>query len=181
MDNTAFPWLKHLPEDEQDDFLQEIMGMGSAGVEMGWTIADFVKKLETHIAEWKATAQAHADGLPEILATATTGDFGEVQAPEAPYEPRYTKGAIIARIDKPGHGRRYRVTGIRNGYYILTALFGSLDPDRMLWKAEEADQHTELEWTDDQYKIGLISGTAWDGEALTAEKLAELGVSRDDF
>jgi fructosamine-3-kinase len=175
MDSNVFPWLKRLPGGEQDDFLQEFMGLGSAGVEMGWSIETFAGKLEAHITKymaqvqdqpdetdpmkefeeltglkasegvpvakvkslsavtgtfmwlaylpadeqeqfwwelytamdevhatrphqqfgvyvakavgpvlhaWKATAQAHADGLPEILATATMEDFGEVQRPK---------------------------------------------------------------------------------------------------
>jgi hypothetical protein len=84
MISEIFPWLGDLPQEEQDDFLQEIMAMASAGVDLGYSLDTFAEKLETHIGEWKATAEAHAYGLPEILATATMGDFGPVEPPAKP-------------------------------------------------------------------------------------------------
>lgn len=86
IESKAFPWLKHLPRDEQDDFFQEIIAMGSVAVDVGWTLDAFVEKLETHIAAWKSTAEVHTD--PELLAILTTplkdGDLVEAPRPQAP-------------------------------------------------------------------------------------------------
>lgn len=81
MESKTFPWLKDLPEDEQAEFLREIKtALGQTSGSWGFRL----KSLDEAVTAWQATAQAHADGLPEILATATTGDFGEVPRPEAP-------------------------------------------------------------------------------------------------
>lgn len=68
MDSNVFPWLQYLPRDEQDDFLQEFMGLGSAGVEMGWSIETFAGKLEAHITKYMAQVRDQPD---------ETGSMGE--------------------------------------------------------------------------------------------------------
>lgn len=77
-------WLARLPADEQETFWWELYTAldevnGSAPAQQFGVYA--AKKVGPLLHAWKATAQAHADGLPEILATAEQGDFGEVEPP----------------------------------------------------------------------------------------------------
>jgi hypothetical protein len=85
----AFMWLAYLPADEQEQFWWEL-----------YTAMDEVHATRPHqqfgvyaakavgpvLHAWKATAQAHADGLPEVLAEVEQNglkDFGDVPRPEA--------------------------------------------------------------------------------------------------
>lgn len=84
-------WLARLPADAQEKFWWELYttmdevyatrGSQQFGV-------DAAKAVGPLLAAWKTTAQAHADGLPEILAGIETGDFGEVPRPAVPQSVR---------------------------------------------------------------------------------------------
>lgn len=80
-------WLAYLPADVQEEFWWELYTAldevnGSAPAQQFGVYA--AKKVGPLLHAWKASAQAHADGLPKILATAEQGDFVEAPRPEAP-------------------------------------------------------------------------------------------------
>lgn len=80
----ALPWLAYLPEDEQRQFWQELcIALEEIDYMPGVVVpaAAYAQAAGPVLYAWKSTAQAHADGVPEILATAEQGDFGEVQPP----------------------------------------------------------------------------------------------------
>jgi hypothetical protein len=172
-------WLAYLPEDEQREFWEELyttLDQVHSQDRSEATAAQYAKAAGPVLHAWKATAQAHADGLPEILATTTMEDLGEVQPPEAPYEPKYVKGAIIEVKPPQGRhwrGRRYRVTELRVGSYLLKALFSSLSPEYVWWDYESCDAHSVLEWNDTRHRVGMLSK---DGLDVTELSLAEQGL-----
>lgn len=84
-ESTAFPWLKHLPEDAQTEFFEE---MRDAFVQMKGVSAtphQYVEFLDPFLAAWKSTAEVHAD--PELYAALTSDhgfdedDFVEAERP----------------------------------------------------------------------------------------------------
>jgi hypothetical protein len=87
-ESEAFPWINHLPEDEQTSFfleLEEAFGTALFDVCPGVapTAQDFINRVDPIVRSWKATAEVHAD--PEILKALTTVhevDFGEAPRPE---------------------------------------------------------------------------------------------------
>lgn len=190
-------WLARLPYDEQETFWWELytamdeVHATRPAQQFGVYAAKAVGPL---LHAWKATAQAHADGLPEILATAEMGDFGEVQRPECgcgnqeceycnpikhlpPYAPKYAVHSII----NGGGPDRYRVVSTEEvrGHYVLRPLFSSaVRADLVLWAWQDCDEHSRLEWVDDKPVYGLASRQGL--RTLTAEELKELGVTSHD-
>lgn len=93
-ESRAFPWLKHLPEDDRREFFEELSNaLGEAqlhtmpGVQVG--SETYLEILEPLLASWKSTAEVHAD--PELYEALTRpGGFEEEGFEEAPrptYEP----------------------------------------------------------------------------------------------
>lgn len=91
-ESTAFPWLKHLPEDAQREFFEELsnaFGEAQLHTMPGVLVSPgtYVEVLDPLLASWKATAEVHAD--PELYRALTQdggfdeGDFEEANRPEA--------------------------------------------------------------------------------------------------
>jgi hypothetical protein len=77
-ESNAFPWLKHLPEDAQREFFEELSeAFGEAQVRTmpGVLVspATYVEVLDPLLAAWRATAEVHSD--PELY-KALTQDHG---------------------------------------------------------------------------------------------------------
>jgi hypothetical protein len=79
---------------------------------------------------WKATAQAYADGLPEILATAVQGDFGEVESPLKVMERDVLRGLRAAGISE-ADGKIWNV--------LRHVMFSIFPPDSEL-RAQAAEE-----------------------------------------
>lgn len=89
MESSAFPWIKHLPEDGQTEFFAELVDKieeaqlhNPPGVPM--TAMKYLEYLDPLIASWRATAGGHFN--PEPLAVLASDhepeDFVEVESPE---------------------------------------------------------------------------------------------------
>lgn len=89
-DSHAFPWIRHLPEEEQRQFFEELSNaIGEAqlhsmpGVLV--TPEAYASRLDPLIAAWKATAEVHADPELKEALTRPSGfdgeDFEEVRDP----------------------------------------------------------------------------------------------------
>lgn len=91
-ESIAFPWLKHLPEDAQREFFDELgealdktRTYSMPGVEIDPQA--YVDAVDVLIVSWKATAEVHSD--PELYKVLTQdggfdeGDFEEVSRPES--------------------------------------------------------------------------------------------------
>lgn len=176
----ALMWLAYLPEDEQRQFWEELFGALDDVVcdQDSPSAADYAQAAGPVLYAWKSTAQAHADGLPEILATVTPGDFGEVLPP---YQPGYVKGSIIEVKPPRGRerGRRYRVMELRGGSYLLKALFSSLSPEYVWWDYEGCDHNTRLEWQDTYHRVGRLSGDGLSVTELSPADQKSMGLTVD--
>lgn len=152
--SAAFPWLTALEEGERRDFFQELytaLDNTRYGVPNPNSL-DYVKALDEVVVPWRSTAQAKADGLVQVLATATMGDFGPV---DPPYAPRYAVHSIITTDGKTDWGDRYRVIAVRDtGDYELRPLYSGGDVDLVLWEWRDCDEHTRLEWLDRAPRYG---------------------------
>ncbi|HTR93455.1 MAG TPA: DUF6247 family protein [Trebonia sp.] len=77
---SVFPWVRHLPEDERQEFAAEWLGTLSAAGEL-----DNGAAVETVVAAWQHTAEIYAD--PELYARLTRdhddADYGPVLPPQA--------------------------------------------------------------------------------------------------
>lgn len=86
-ESTAFPWLKHLPEDAAIEFFMELHEkIGDAVMDtmpgVRTPAETYVKHLDPLIHAWKATAEVHADpAMYQALTQATEGDLGPVPPP----------------------------------------------------------------------------------------------------
>ncbi len=89
-ESTAFPWLKHLPEDAQREFFEELseaFGEAQTRTMPGVLVSPqtYVEVLDPLLSAWKATAEVHAD--PELYKALTQpsgfdeDDFEEVRRP----------------------------------------------------------------------------------------------------
>jgi hypothetical protein len=96
-ESSAFPWLKHLGEDGQREFFEEILQISVLSKELGTPISDYADRLHVCVAAWKSTAEVHAD--PELLAALTSNqgfneeDFVEAKRPSKPKMSRRRCGA----------------------------------------------------------------------------------------
>lgn len=186
-------WLAYLPADEQQQFwldlhraLDEVHATTPQEFGTHLHFGEAAAKAAGPVLhEWKAAAQAHADGLPEILATVGQGDFVEVEAPQAPYEPKYVKDSIISvkAFARDAWGNRFRILDIVRGYYRLKPLSGdSFSFDVVLWKCQDADvdKHVTVEWIDDNPKYGVIEQGSRRPRLVTTGELKDLGVASDE-
>lgn len=168
-------WLAYLPAEEQDTFWWELytaMDEVHSSVRPEEFGAYAAKAVGPLLYQWRATAQAYADELPEIIATAESGDFGEVPPP---YMPRYAVHSIIS-AGGPDRYRVVKVEGGTNGHYVLKPLFSSaVRADLVLWAWEDCDEHTTLEWVDNKpvYALKVHDQRM---RTLSGDELAELGV-----
>jgi hypothetical protein len=87
-EHEVFPWLKHLGEDGQREFFEEILTISVHSAELGTPLSDYVERLNACVAAWKATAEVHADPeLSKVLLSETgfnEDDFVEAERPELP-------------------------------------------------------------------------------------------------
>lgn len=79
----TLPWLAYLDEDEQRQFWEELYYALDRRYSdnIYSTAGEYAEAAGSLLSAWRSTAQAHADGLPEIIASATREDFGEVESP----------------------------------------------------------------------------------------------------
>lgn len=154
-------WLAYLPEDEQRQFWWELFSALDDVVcdQASPSAAAYAKAAGQLMHEWKATAQAHADGLPEIFAAAEAeeGDFGEVPPPKPASwtTPRYMRGSVITQGTGFG-SRRWEVMAVLNAHYRVRALFSALgEPDLSTWEFGLCEAATVLEWQKD-FREGVI-------------------------
>lgn len=89
IESTAFPWLKHLPEDAAREFFEELsekIGEAQLHHTPGVLVSaeHYVGYLDPLIAAWKTTAEVYAD--PELLEALTRDhdrdDFEDAPRPE---------------------------------------------------------------------------------------------------
>jgi hypothetical protein len=92
-DSSAFPWLKHLPEDDQREFFMEVhQAIGDAVLDtmpgVQTPSETYVRHLDPLIASWRTTAEVLADPELKRILTSETGfneeEFVEVPRPELP-------------------------------------------------------------------------------------------------
>lgn len=159
-DSSAFPWLKHLPDDAAREFFEELseaFGEAQMRTMPGVLVSPqtYVEVLDPLLAAWKATAEVHAD--PELYKALTQdheGGFEDnfVPAPRPEgHEPRYKQGSIITQGKTVPGARRWEVLDVLDGGYRVRLLFsgfsnGRLEPPIALWPFELCEAHTELEW-----------------------------------
>ncbi|MEQ7127225.1 hypothetical protein ABN034_22130 [Actinopolymorpha sp. B11F2] len=73
----VFPWVRFLPADDLGEFVAELTEVFEASADL-----DNPAPVVQAIAEWRATAEVHADpDLAAVLLRGTTGDFGPIPAP----------------------------------------------------------------------------------------------------
>jgi hypothetical protein len=81
---AIFPWVRHLPDDEKQEFAAEWLDTLRAAAEL-----DNNGAVEGVVAAWRSTAEVYAD--PELYAILTREhdgtDHGPVAPPEAPEAP----------------------------------------------------------------------------------------------
>lgn len=87
-EQEVFPWLKHLGEDGQREFFEEIQQISVFSHELGTPLSEYVERINACVAAWKSTAEVWAD--PELRKVLTSnqgfneGDFVEAPLPELP-------------------------------------------------------------------------------------------------
>jgi hypothetical protein len=57
-ESDVFPWLRHLSEEGQRQFFEEILQISVLSHELGTPIPEYVERLNVCVAGWKATAEA---------------------------------------------------------------------------------------------------------------------------
>jgi hypothetical protein len=109
-ESEAFPWLKHLGEDGQREFFEEILQISVLSHELGTPLSDYVERLNVCVAGWKATAEVWAD--PELKKALTRDegfnerDFVEAPRPEErpPLPQRIRKVRDLKQFPEPRRG-----------------------------------------------------------------------------
>lgn len=132
-DSHAFPWIRHLPEEEQRQFFEELSNaIGEAqlhsmpGVLV--TPEAYASRLDPLIAAWKATAEVHAD--PELK--------------EAPKKPARRCGASLPDAD-----------GDNDWHYCIkperhAGSHESADRPSVFWKDGDS---VEVTWTEEVFAV----------------------------
>ena len=110
-ESTAFPWLKHLPEDHAREFFNELFNaFGEAQLDtmpgVAVNAATYAKYLDAVIAPWRSTAEVHAD--PELYAALTADHDVEEDFVEAPRQEWQGASADLVIVDEISRVERVR-------------------------------------------------------------------------
>ncbi len=149
MESTTFPWLKHLPEDEQVECLREIKKVLSQG-SGSWQFR--LSTLDEAVTSWKATAGVYTD--PEALKVLTTplveGDLVDVPSPAEMTLMRPAREILRAYL-KEKYGDRLLLLG---GSEPLARLLGCglcYEED-----GQVIHPHPECTWISARYRPGSV-------------------------